>query len=246
MKKQIQVTLNTAINADNMKLIADKIYKRVDDMIYYPVFVSAKVKRRKDVKTGEAYYYIKPYYFYGKDEEAATPEHIRVYQDRVSIYDAQFERNSVNASGAVKNDSSSFMMAIVLKTISDFSTPVELAVDFASALHDHISTCVDHYDVSRTMSLKSIVDKYDFELFFDGFLNGPKGNFCWFTIRSKTAVVKSDSNINFGDVGYDRDGTYRYGSDLEYMRHKAWDSINRDIQKAIQMLKDKELFNQEN
>ncbi|MGG5825922.1 hypothetical protein [Aeromonas salmonicida] len=225
MNKQIQANanINEAVKTMTQKQIADKFY----DM--WPMFDGATVKKRGD------YYVVMPSIAL---DDGPTEQTIRVYANKITVNKGKQEMAMTqleNGFGYCK--SGNLLFSIVLEVVDvDFKSIAKTAVEFAHALHDNISSCIDTYHMTDCgfemhSNIHTEHNHFSVKLSFNEFVFAGNG-LCSFEVGNDER--KFDSKEQYvGDVAYDPNGTYMYGSPNVFEQIKAWENINKDIEYAI-------------
>lgn len=231
MKEQLQVNVQITEAAKNMtsKQLADAIANKFGYL--WPMFEGATVKKR-----GE-YYVVTPLITPEYSSNKACEQSIRVYKDKIAVNEGKNELamiQLINGIGYCK--SGKMLFSLVLESVSDFESTAKTAVEFAHALHDNISSCIDTYKLTGDGFVMSsaIGDEVELELNFKEFVFAGRG-LCSFYVSNSDGIVSSDS-FEFGDVAHDLNGTYLYGSNNVFEKFKAWECINKDIGNAIDIV----------
>ena len=218
---KVEVQITEAAKNMTSKQLADAIADKFGDL--WPMFYGATVKNRGD------YYVVSPY-----DGEGSVGQSIRVYKDKIAVNEGKKELamiQLINGIGYCK--SGKMLFSLVLESVSDFESTAKTAVEFAHALHDNISICVDTYKLTGDGFVMSsyISDGVTLELRFEEFVFAGRG-LCSFSVFNLDIDFDSRA-FEFGDVAHDLNGTYMYGSDNVFEKFKAWECINKDIGNAI-------------
>ena len=231
--EQIQVNVQITEAAKNMttKQVADAIAAKFEPI--YPMFYGATVKKRGDC------YVVSPF-----DLGDGFNQTIRVSNSSfgavITVHRGKKELAMINLSNGIGYcNSGKMLFSLALEAVSDFKSTAKTAVDFAHALHDNISDCIDVYHLTGDgfeMHSNHWVDEkiVNLKLHFKEFVFSGRG-LCSFEVGSNDHFYSSVGN-GFGDVGYVMHGTYIYGSDNVFEQFKAWNTINGDIQHAIGLI----------
>ncbi|MGL6606593.1 hypothetical protein [Aeromonas hydrophila] len=219
---KVEVQITEAAKNMTSKQLADAIADKFGDL--WPMFYGATVKNRGD------YYVVSPY----DDGEDSCGQSIRVYKDKIAVNEGKKELamiQLINGIGYCK--SGKMLFSLVLESVSDFESTAKTAVEFAHAIHDNISSCIDTYKLTGDGFVMSscIGDGVELELRFEEFAFAGRG-LCSFSVFNWDIEFDSRA-FEAGDTGHAMDGTYKYGSDNVFEKFKAWECINRDISNAI-------------